>query len=231
MGGGTKGNAAHTTGRHRSLEWCLRSVFCTDRSYGTRDARDLTGVHRHIRAVDLKLNPTQMREVSHRLNDAVRAGDAPMVAEWFGTFNNTTVVGWFEGHASSSDSSHLTHVHVGVWTKYADDPAALDRLFAIMTGEDMPTVSEIWNTDGMIANQGGVGGETVQASTGLERAWKAAQDAENLGQQNKAGLLAVRADLTEVKQAVARIEAALAAAGLTGGTLKFEGTATTVPKV
>jgi hypothetical protein len=140
-GGGTKGNTAHTTGRHRSIEFCLNSAYCTDRSYGTRDKRDRDGNHRHIRALDVALNPTQMRQVSHRLDDAVRGGDAPMVAEWFGTFNNRTVVGWFEGHASSADSSHLYHVHVGVWTKYADDKAALNNLYAIMTGEDMPITS------------------------------------------------------------------------------------------
>lgn len=137
MGGGTKGNAAHTTGRHRSLEWVRNSAFCTDRSYGTRDKRDRDGNPRHIRAFDVKLTKTQIREVSHRLDDAVRAGDAPMVAEWFGTFDNQQVVGWYEGHESSSDDSHLAHVHVGVWTMYADDAAALDTLFAIMTGEAM----------------------------------------------------------------------------------------------
>jgi hypothetical protein len=137
LGGGTKGNVAHTTGRHRSREWVLHSRFCTDRSYGTVDKRDRDGNPRYIRACDVKLTPTQMREVSRRLDKAVRAGDLPQVAEWFGTFNNKTVVGWFEGHESSSDRSHLEHVHVGVWTKYAGDVDALDEIFAVMTGEDM----------------------------------------------------------------------------------------------
>lgn len=154
MGGGTKGNAAHTTGRHRSREWCLYSAFCTDRSYGTRDQRDRDGNPRHIRAVDVKLTATQIREVSHNLDNAVRAGRAPMVAEWFGTFDNRNVVGWYEGHASSSDRSHLEHAHVGLWTIYADDRAALDRLFAIMTGDDMALdkadVETILRTDGLI---------------------------------------------------------------------------------
>jgi len=137
LGGGTKGNAAHDTGRHRSFEWVRNSAFCSDRSYGTRDKRDRDGNPRHIRAFDVKLTKTQIREVSHRLDKAVRAGDAPMVAEWFGTFDNQQVVGWYEGHPSSADDSHLAHVHVGVWTIYADDAAALDALFAIMTGDDM----------------------------------------------------------------------------------------------
>jgi len=138
MGGGTKGNAAHTYGRHRSMEWCLRSAFCTDRSYGTRDKRDRDGNPRHIRAIDVKLSRAQIRDVSHNLDDAVRAGRAPMVAEWFGTFDNQHVVGWYEGHESSADDSHLEHAHVGLWTAYADDPIALDALFNIMTGAEMP---------------------------------------------------------------------------------------------
>ena len=137
LGGGTKGNTAHTYGRHRSFEWCRNSAFCTDRSYGTTDKRDRDGGPRYIRAMDVKLTPSQMREVSHRLDNAVRAGDLPEVAEWFGTFDNRNVVGWYEGHASSSDDSHLVHIHVGVWTIYANDQAALDRVYAVMTGEDM----------------------------------------------------------------------------------------------
>jgi len=161
LGGGTKGNAAHDTGRHRSFEWVRNSAFCSDRSYGTRDKRDRDGNPRHIRAMDVKLNRTQIREVSHRLDKAVRAGDAPMVAEWFGTFDNSTVVGWYEGHPSSADRSHLEHVHVGVWTKYADDADALDTLFAIMTGDDMPTAKEIaeavWDLDHIPAPRPPVG--------------------------------------------------------------------------
>lgn len=137
LGGGTKGNAAHTTGRHRSREWCLHSAFCTDRTYGTTDRRDRDGNPRYIRAVDVKLTPAQMRDVCHRLDNAVRGGRLPQVAEWFGTFDNRNVVGWFEGHPSSSDSSHLEHVHVGVWTIYADDVPALDEIYAVMTGDDM----------------------------------------------------------------------------------------------
>lgn len=136
LGGGTKGNAAHTTGRHRSREWCQKSAFCTDRTYGTTDKRDRDGNPRYIRAFDVKLTATQMRAVCRRLDKAVRTGQLPQVAEWFGTFDNRNVVGWFEGHPSSSDSSHLEHVHVGVWTKYAGDSEALDEILDVMTGDE-----------------------------------------------------------------------------------------------
>lgn len=143
LGGGTRGNEFHDYGRHRSLAWCLNSRFCTDRSYGTQDKRDRDGDPNHIRAIDVKLNRTQIREVSRRLDAAVRAGRAPMVAEWFGTFDNVNVSGWYEGHASSADDSHLEHVHVGVWTIYADDQAVLGALFAIMTGDDTVTPEDL----------------------------------------------------------------------------------------
>ena len=148
LGGGTKGNAAHTTGRHRSREWVQKSAFCTNRTYGTLDKRDRDGNPRYIRAMDCKLTPAQMRDVCHRLDNAVRGGRLPQVAEWFGTFDNRTVVGWYEGHESSSDVSHLDHVHVGVWTVYADDVPALDEIYDVMIGDDMSELFPVYGDKG-----------------------------------------------------------------------------------
>lgn len=136
--GGTKGNTAHRTGRHRSIEWCLNSDFCTNTAYGTRDARDKRGNPRHIRAFDFEF-PTDAEfwAACRRLDAAVRAGRCPYLAEWFGTFDGRQVVGWFEGHPGSADTSHLKHLHGGLWTESADDPAALAELFTILTGADM----------------------------------------------------------------------------------------------
>src|SRR5690606_19543928 len=82
----------------------------------------------------------------HRVDTAVRGGRLPCLAEWFGTYDGRTVVGWYEGRPSSSDSSHLTHFHGGVWTEFADDAEQLNLLVDIITGEDdpMPTVRDIW---------------------------------------------------------------------------------------
>lgn len=135
LGGGTRGNTSHLTGRHRSREWVANSAFCTDPTYGTRDIRDTSGKANLIRAFDVPLPPAQMVAVSRRLDAAVRSGKAPKVAEWFGTFDNLTVTGWFEGHWSSADSSHLFHVHVGLWTRYADGD--LSDVLALITGDTM----------------------------------------------------------------------------------------------
>lgn len=140
---GTKGNEAHRVGRHRSLEWNLNSEFATRRNYGTRDSRDTKGNARHIRAFDLGLPRLVLFEVSRNVENAVADGRAYMLAEWYGDLgDDNTVDGWFEGHDSTSDSSHKTHFHGGLWTIYADDEQALSDLFDIMTGADMTPSQE-----------------------------------------------------------------------------------------
>ena len=135
---GTVGNTAHLVGRHRSLEWNLKSRFATRRNYGTRDPRDTQGNHRYIRAFDLSLPRAVLFEVSRNVEAAVADGRAYMLAEWYGDLgDDNTVDGWFEGHDSTSDSSHKTHFHGGLWTIYADNEQALNDLFDIMTGADM----------------------------------------------------------------------------------------------
>lgn len=142
--GGTKGNETHRKGRHRSIEWCLNSAFCTNPAYGTTDARDKRGNPLHIRAFDFEF-PTadEFHAACRRLDAAVRAGRCPYLAEWFGTFDGRDVVGWFEGHPGSADRSHLEHLHGGLWTEFADDPAALAELFNIITGADMEQTDKL----------------------------------------------------------------------------------------
>lgn len=151
INGGTKGNAAHRNGRHRSREWVLNSQYCSDsaRDYGTHDPRDRRGDPRWIRAFDLTLPRRQLIAVCTRVDAAVLAGELPTLAEWFGTVDGEHVTGWFEGHRSSADSSHLEHMHGGFWTGNADDDHT--HLFEIMTGEPMPTAQE--NADAVWAKK------------------------------------------------------------------------------
>lgn len=133
---GTVGSTGHLVGRHRSLEWNLYSQFATRRNYGTTDPRDRNGNWRLIRAFDLSLPRPVLFEVSRNVENAVRAGRAYMLAEWYGDLGDDNVVdGWFEGRDSTSDNSHKTHFHGGLWTIYADDAKALGDLFNIMIGE------------------------------------------------------------------------------------------------
>lgn len=142
-----KGDTKHLRGRHRSRNWALRSAYCTNRSYGTTNAKDKAGPGDALRACDVMISGDVLEKVCRGIDEAVRAGKLPELAEWFGTFNSRTVVGWFEGHASSSDSSHLTHLHLGVWTQFVELVAFFDRLFdAMMTyidgGDDMSALAE-----------------------------------------------------------------------------------------
>lgn len=136
---GSKGDNKHLKGRHRSRNWDLYSRYCTNRSYATTDPRDIRGPGDALRATDVGIQGTALYAASIRLDAAVRAGKLPGIAEWFGTKDGQSVVGWFEGHASTSDDSHLWHLHLGYWTESTLDPALFEALYPIITGEDMDT--------------------------------------------------------------------------------------------
>jgi len=111
--------------------------------------RDQGGDLDLYRAFDVGITGQQLYDASRRLDVLVRSGRAPGVAEWFGTFDGQTVVGWYEGRPSTSDSSHLWHLHGGVWNEAADDAALMRLLYQTITGtapvspqrkdDDMPT--------------------------------------------------------------------------------------------
>lgn len=154
---GSKGDNNHMRGRHRSMAWALNSIYCTDRTYGTRDARDKSGDPNALRATDVGITGQTLYAASARLDRAVRAGLLPCVAEWFGTVDGKTVIGWYEGHPSSSDDSHLYHLHVGLWTSYATNAEQLRLLATVITkgSDDMPGLfqikgaPEVWASDGL----------------------------------------------------------------------------------
>src|SRR5688572_9430701 len=131
---GAPGDNNHLYGRHRSRNWCLTSTYCTNRSYGTSNARDQGGDGNWYRAVDIGITGQPLYDACHRVDAAVRAGQLPGLAEWFGTFDGRTVVGWYQGRPSSSDSSHLRHFHGGWWNESANDFAGMDLFFQVFTG-------------------------------------------------------------------------------------------------
>jgi hypothetical protein len=165
---GSKGDENHMRGRHRSRTWTLNSRYCTDRAYASRDARDKAGDGDWLRATDIGIQGTELRAASTRLDAAVRAGRLPCVAEWFGTKDGTRVTGWFDGHVSSSDSSHLYHLHVGVWTKYCDDAAQMTLLGDIITGEDDDvSAADVWGAEfGKAPNRKTAGTLLAEARSG-----------------------------------------------------------------
>lgn len=157
---GSPGDNNHLNGRHRSANWDRQSRYCTDRSYATTSTRDRRGNQDWYRATDVGITGQTLYDACRRLDTAVRAGQLPGLAEWFGTFDGQEVVGWFEGHPSTSDDSHLTHMHVGVWTDSANDAELMKKLYGIITGDDMDQQQINW-----LYNMGGI---TYAMSQGLD---------------------------------------------------------------
>lgn len=112
---------------------------------------DKLGASDACSALDIKLSPSMMRLVTKRLIDACRNNDpfARGIAEVGGTLNSTSTIAWDEKDQRLEygwDSTHLWHIHVSGWRKYADDEAAwmdIARLFAGQTGgdDDMPNLA------------------------------------------------------------------------------------------
>lgn len=145
---GSKGDNQHLRGRHRSRNWDLNSRYCTDRSYGTSNPRDRNGPGNALRATDYGLSGPAHWATCRRVDTAVRAGRLPELAEWYGTFDGKTVVGWSNGRPATSDSSHLKHVHFGYWTDSVENYGFFDRFYMIVTGEDMALDTVHTNADG-----------------------------------------------------------------------------------
>lgn len=96
------------------------------------------------RAIDLTMSTTNMKTFTQRLLDAAARRDPRLkaVREFYGTVDGRRVVGRIkdsEGGAwrsSTSDSSHLWHIHISIFTKYCDDKAAIADVLAVLSGTD-----------------------------------------------------------------------------------------------
>lgn len=139
-----KGDTKHRRGRHRSWNWDKYSAYSTNRTYSTTKPKDLTGPRDAIRAVDIMISGQVLIDACRGLDEYVRAGKLPQVAEWFGTLDGETVAGWFEGKEGTSDTSHLYHLHVGIWTTNVDQEPWYATLFEAITkyGEGMGLTEE-----------------------------------------------------------------------------------------
>lgn len=216
---GSKGDNRHLKGRHRSRRWCLTSAYCTNRDYGTTDARDKAGPADALRATDVGIQGQRLRDATARLLAAKRAGRLPQLAEFFGTVDGVTVTGWFEGHVSSSDSSHLYHLHLGYWTGSTLDQAFFDELFDIITGGGFMagvTVKDqevaIWRLEGIAHGRTAVAGGPLKGEPIELNLKAAAQDAAIAALAEKVGLDAAKLDAIKAaarEGALAGAEAAL----------------------
>ncbi|HEU4422073.1 MAG TPA: hypothetical protein VFR67_05975 [Pilimelia sp.] len=136
---GVKGDNRHLRGSHRSQEWILRSVYCTNRTYTVQSG--LTAEQaRHVAGFDFTPGSAgEMVAQCKRLYAAMRAGRLDEVREMYGNVDGDQVVdGWdnVRNRAASSDSSHLWHWHLSIDRRHCADRSLMERIVAIALGED-----------------------------------------------------------------------------------------------
>ena len=135
-----RGDNKHLAGYHRSRRWIKESVHCTNHTYSvSRTTGDRSGGDQNwCCAVDLALPQTELHAVCQRLDSAVRAGLLEKITEWYGNFGGDDRVDGYDNisnRIASSDSSHLTHLHMSFDRGRANEDHT--DLLAILTGEDM----------------------------------------------------------------------------------------------
>lgn len=174
---GTRGNTSHLSGYHRSRRWIRESAYCVSRTYSTSATPGDRngGSDDAVSALDITLPPAALYATCRRVDEAMRAGRLDQCTEWFGTFDGRVVTGWdnVRNTRTSSDSSHLFHLHLSFDRgRVAQDHAAV---YEILTGDDMATVAEIWSAQfGSGTNRRTAGQLLVEAHAFAEAAAHAA---------------------------------------------------------
>lgn len=142
-----RGDNNHTRGYHRSRRWINESIYCTNHTYSvSRTAGDRSGGDPNWScALDLTgLSQEDLHAACQRLDEACRAGKLEKITEWYGNLGNDSVVdGWdnISNQPRSSDSSHLTHLHMSFDRGRANEDH--DDLYRILTGDDMEQTDEL----------------------------------------------------------------------------------------
>lgn len=131
---GIVGDVLHHYGYHR-----CRNVL-PDTDYSVQFEADKEGDGWAASALDVTLSPGTMPVVTKRLLDSAKDRNDPrlnVVREFFGTLDGVNVTGWdcVKYSPSTSDSSHLWHIHLSVLRKYSNDQAALEPVLAVIRGE------------------------------------------------------------------------------------------------
>lgn len=168
---GSKGNADHTYGYHRSRAWILGSRFSDygGGDYSVQSVEDQAGDANWLCALDI--NPGSVDALiamCKRLDAAVRAGRLPQLREWYGNVDGDQIVDGFDllfQRAATSDSSHLWHLHLSFLRGLANADHAV--LLAVLTGTDVASESE--GDPDMKYLVSAPGGEKIFLSDGLTR--------------------------------------------------------------
>jgi hypothetical protein len=143
--------------------------------------------------------------------------------EFFGnTDADVTTEGWdyrYVEKSTSSDNTHAWHIHISFDRKWANDRPTMDRLIAVLQGEDMATAEEIaqttLNLDGIIDtplwHPGHPTNSKIALSTAVEIAMDEAHTANVTAQKAVDEVAGVVTDVEQVNVKVDQILAILQA--------------------
>jgi sulfite reductase alpha subunit-like flavoprotein len=114
-------------------------------NYSIKLALDLTKPDDKARAIDLTMSDAEMRKRTGYLRDAAARNDERLYAvrEFYGTLDSKKVFGRIKDsekgswRASTSDSSHLWHVHISIFTKYVGNLEAMRAIASVLKGESL----------------------------------------------------------------------------------------------
>jgi hypothetical protein len=176
---GIIGDSAHTYGYHRGRNYVSSSDYSV-----CQNPADRQGDGEAACALDISWSKaSDQYTVSQRLLNAKNnATLKKYLRSFFGSTDGVNVCGWdfYQGCPSTSDDSHLWHVHLSITRAYANDQAALQQVAAVITGgtapspeeDDMPKQIYIYSKSGQttkLAKAGTwytVGWDSSLASTG-----------------------------------------------------------------
>lgn len=135
---GIVGDSAHKRGYHRGRNY----VYSTD--YSVQLTEDKKGDGEAACGIDMSFTEAKMRLYTGRLKAAADKNDPRLryVREFYGTLNGTTVYGrthkgstdstW---ESSTSDSSHLWHIHISILRQYANIRAVMQGILDVLMGK------------------------------------------------------------------------------------------------
>lgn len=165
-------------------------------NYSIRLQLDLVTPQTKARALDLTMSTAEMKLRTKRLLDAAARRDPRLraVREFYGTIDGRRVVGRIKDsetgawRSSTSDSSHLWHIHISIFTTHCDDWDALAPVVEVLSGV---TTNE--GDDPMLGLEKGDSGERVKALQAvLTRAGFPVTKDGAYGPATSAALLALR---------------------------------------
>ncbi|ADD43549.1 peptidoglycan-binding domain-containing protein [Stackebrandtia nassauensis] len=165
-------------------------------NYSIQLGLDLESPHTKARAIDLTMSDAQMRLHTGRLRAAALDGDPRLsaVREFYGTLDSQNVYGLIKDsttgswRSSSSDSSHLWHIHISVFTTFVNDWDSLAPIVSVLADSE--------GDDDVIGLKKGNSGERVKGlQAALGRAGYPVDVDGEYGPKTAAALLEMRKDM------------------------------------